>query len=240
MMMKRIANTILVLLIFLCFKSYGQYVRGFYNNEKINGRVVSVTDIECYQTPEGAVDSNISVINYNSKGEAIEQRITKRYDRRFSNPILGKIDTNQFYPQSTLSFLYYYGKDDKLKTVVATMSDSSKAAFKYNGSEQMEKHWTYSNGQLSEATSLSYDKNGNLKRMSIYSLSKKITIVQEYKYDKNNLMTEEIVYRDGVNSYTRHYTYLEFDIKNNWTKCKVYNSSERELYTSIRQIKYAD
>ena len=188
-----------MLLICLTTQTYGQYVRAPFSNEKINGKVISVTDIDCYNQPSGAVDTVFSIIRYNEKGEAIEQHIFKRYDKR-----------------NNVKNTFNYDKEGRLKKQLIYGADSEKV----------------------ERITDRYDKNGNLLKITMYYPKENSWITQKYKYDANNLMTEE---NDTYNLSSRKFIYhfSNFDKQNNWTRMVRIDDQKRE-FVSYREIKYVD
>ena len=228
-----------MLLICLTTQTYGQYVRAPFSNEKINGKVISVTDIDCYNQPSGAVDTVFSIIRYNEKGEAIEQHIFKRYDKRFPKPQKPENISDEQFSQ-TLDSYFIYQYDKKGNKVSMTFSRNNvKNTFNYDKEGRLKKQLIYgADSEKVERITDRYDKNGKLLKITMYYPKENSWITQKYKYDANNLMTEE---NDTYNLSSRKFIYhfSNFDKQNNWTRMVRIDDQKRE-FVSYREIKYVD
>ena len=214
--MKRILTCILLILFCATHNSIAQFVRGVYNNERINGNIISVTDIICFKKLNGAVDSNISVIKYNIKGEATEQLVTKSDDKRFPKPAV-PVNSKVYEHDWKVVFEYHYDKDRRLSKVTFTR-DKNNGLFKYNKKAEPIEMITYNpDGSLVEKNLSTYNSQGRLIKTKII-YNKGATLIQKYKYDKANRLSMETFYNDNVDKSKIYLKYESFDALGNWTK----------------------
>lgn len=218
---------------------HAQYVRGFFNNEKINGRVVSVTDIDCFLRPTGAVDTNFSCISYDEKGDATEQHFYKGYDKHYPKPQWPDTTKTKLYAQTWDYYFTYYKDSEGHKLKVVFGQAPNKHVLIYNAAGQVKKNFIYDpKDDVIQDISHKYDKNGNLSKISIYVPFENSWMTQEYKYDQNNLLIQETDYHLGAHR-KFFFRFDDFDAQNNWTKC-IRTDEKGKEFISYRIIKYAD
>jgi hypothetical protein len=216
--------------------SYAQFVRSPFDNEKINGNITWVADIDYSVRSNGAIDTTISMIKYDEHGSAIEQHVSTRYDNRFIKP-----DTmnNQSHDQNYHSYFTYYKDDQGHNLKMVFRRGANKHVYLYNKKGLAKSSTVYDsdNNVLQEMTK-NYDNNGNMLKIEIYVPRTNSRRSQEYKYDSNNRAVQEIYFSAGYSDKS-HIEYSNFDNMHNWRKC-VRTNEEGRKFVSYRQIKYRD
>jgi hypothetical protein len=210
------------ILILIIGKSYGQYIRAAFSNEKIWGNVATVADISYIMKDTTKVDSTIYTIKYDSKGYATD--IYEHFPKTY------KVDTTLF---SHIPIRYEY--DSKGNKIMTCLND----VVTYNKKGQEAKRSMYNKQNvLVEEVFHEYDENGNRIEDQIYTPRSNTQYWISYKYDIDKKLIEEIYEFPGA-KYKLRYRYLSFDPMNNWTKRISTDEKGREFVT-YRRITYAE
>jgi hypothetical protein len=239
---------LLLVMIFSCVAShtFAQFVRDLYTNEIINGRVESITNIEYIRRLTGAVDTSIYVDRYNFKGELTEIDVSTVYDGYFPMDIPRKSTKN-----SRIFFKYHYLENGKLSAITCRGDTGNEITaaklagiIKYNSKGQIQYSVNRNrDGSWQKKFFFRYGNNGHLLKIILYDDPIKGDILTSYyKYDKNNLVTEESHYSNGDTKKSPYrnvfFKFKAFDEKNNWTKRIGVDTVTHRSYMKDRHIIY--
>ncbi len=212
--------------------SYGQSIRDLYTNEKINGKAIAIVRIECRKQATGAVDSTMSSIQYNAKGEA--QSVYKRYDNRFPKPAEAAATVD--VPAGSLKY-QYDAAGNKVSATYAT--GMIHGIFKFSKKGEPIEWDEYENDRQIKEVRKTFDDNGNMLTMNVRA-NNAFVWGQVCKYNSDNLMLEEDDTHADNSTNVYYFKYPAFDAKGNWIQCLRLNTAKQVLNVSLRQIKYAD
>ncbi|GAB3913389.1 hypothetical protein [Mucilaginibacter boryungensis] len=219
------------LLIFIAFtdKGYAQYTRSIFGNQRMNGRVASVTNITFNKSNIPNADSSVSIINYNRDGEAINQTVTF-FRKREINPHLKKE-----FVESV--FIRTYDKYKNL--IISFYRGRTKVVITHDVKGRIVNYTEYNpNGKI-EVEMVSKYKNTVQSQTKFYDGHNSLVNKIKYEYDTaGNELKESSYNPNGTLAYIYYNIYSDPDAKGNWTKCTRLDANKNVLNVSGRQLTY--
>jgi hypothetical protein len=236
------------LISFLFFSMCGdtQYIKTLFEQEKVNGRVNTITEIQLTPKSDGTeTDSLIIKRKYDNKGNTIQEIFTSidhvPPDVAVFDKDANLIKKRRLMNVSVFNYTTHY-KDNKQKNTICN-AFATKEAYLFDKKGTLTRSNKYqTDGQLLNKALYKYDDKNRLVALESYTNADSLYEQWVYKYDLKNLVIEKDIYYGKHQIQERTiYTYLDFDKLGNWIKRKQ-EEIERENRTAkivTRVIEYS-
>lgn len=140
---------------------------------------------------------------------------THKVIKEFHFPELGLADTATAYNENGEILgreIYVLNEDGKIVEQVETDADNTvlvKYLRTYNETGDSKEERKFIEDTLTEVTSYSYDKNGNIIRKAVKNIVDGYEVIDEYEYDERGNMTYNTSLQNGVPIFENKCTYDE-------------------------------
>jgi hypothetical protein len=218
----------IISLLSICFNSRAQHVKVLLTQEKVYGRVNTITEIQLTPKSDGtATDSLVIKRKYDNKGNTIKEIFTTINHYSPNENVFDK-DGNRFKGRrrmniSVFNYNTFYKNDGERKIICKDYAMKKIYLFDKNGTLTRSDEYQ-TNGQLTSRGIYKYDDKHRLIEINFYTDKDSLYEQDIYKFNDKNLVTERSTFWDE-NNLQKHllqaqyiYNYVSFDRFGNWIK----------------------